>query len=76
MSIHRMMPEEEKRVVQLVNKTNQFNVTTKRYSEEELKKIEADFAARLPKYAKYEITTEKEPIQKFEGKIPPFIALN
>ena len=43
---------------------------------EELKKIEADFAARLPEYAKYEITTEKEPIQKFEGKIPPFIVLN
>lgn len=39
MDIHRMLPEEEKRVVQLVNKTNQFNVTTKRYSEEEIKKI-------------------------------------
>ena len=37
MDIHRMLPEEEKRVVQLVNKTNQFNVTTKRYSEEEIK---------------------------------------
>ena len=37
MVIHRMLPEEEKRVVQLVNKTNQFNVTTKRYSEEEIK---------------------------------------
>lgn len=39
MDIHRMLPEEEKRVVQLVNKTNQFNVTTKRYSEEEIKDI-------------------------------------
>lgn len=37
--IHRMLPEEEKRVVQLVNKTNQFNVTTKRYSEEEIKEL-------------------------------------
>lgn len=39
MSIHRMRAEEEKRVVQLVNKTNQFNVTTKRYSEEEIKDL-------------------------------------
>lgn len=39
MYIHRMMPEEEKRVVQLINKTNQFNVTTKRYSEEEIKEL-------------------------------------
>lgn len=39
MSIHRMLPEEEKRVVQLVNKTNQFNVTTRRYSEEEIKAL-------------------------------------
>lgn len=28
--IHRMRPEEKERVVQLINKTNQFNVTTKR----------------------------------------------
>ena len=39
MIIHRMRPEEEKRVVQLVNKTNQFNVTTRRYSEEEIRKL-------------------------------------
>ena len=39
MDIHRMLPEEEKRVVQLVNKTNQFNVTTKRYTEEEIKEL-------------------------------------
>lgn len=39
MKIHRMLPEEEKRVVQLVNKTNQFNVTTRRYSEEEIKEL-------------------------------------
>lgn len=36
MAIHYMRPEEEKRVVQLINKTNQFNVTTKRYSQEEV----------------------------------------
>lgn len=36
MDIHFMKPEEEKRVTQLINKTNQFNVTTKRYSEEEV----------------------------------------
>lgn len=35
-AIHFMRPEEEKRVVQLINKTNQFNVTTKRYSQEEV----------------------------------------
>lgn len=39
MEIHRMKPEEEKRVAQLTNKTNQFNVTTKRYSEEEIHKL-------------------------------------
>lgn len=39
MRIHRMLPEEEKRVVQLVNKTNQFNVTTRRYGEEEIRKL-------------------------------------
>lgn len=36
MGIHLMKPEEIKRVVQLVNKTNQFNTTTKRYSEEDI----------------------------------------
>ena len=36
MDIHFMTAEEEKRVTQLVNKTNQFNVTTKRYSEEDI----------------------------------------
>lgn len=39
MTLHRMLPEEEKRVVQLVNKTNQFNVTTKRYSAKEIKEL-------------------------------------
>ena len=39
MDIHIMTPEEEKRVTQLTNKTNQFNVTTKRYSEEEIHAI-------------------------------------
>lgn len=36
MDVHFMKAEEEKRVTQLTNKTNQFNVTTKRYSEEEI----------------------------------------
>lgn len=36
MDFHLMRMEEEKRVTQLINKTNQFNVTTKRYSEEEV----------------------------------------
>lgn len=36
MDIHIMKPHEEKRVTQLVNKTNQFNLTTKRYSQEEI----------------------------------------
>lgn len=31
-----MTSKEEKRVVQLINKTNQFNLTTKRYSEDEV----------------------------------------
>lgn len=39
MDIHVMTPEEEKRVTQLTNKTNQFNITTKRYSEEEIHAI-------------------------------------
>lgn len=42
MDIHFMKPGEEKRVVQLVNKTNQFNVTTKRYSEKEIHEMEGD----------------------------------
>lgn len=37
--IHRIRSEELERVTQLVNKTNQFNVTTKRYSKAELEKI-------------------------------------
>lgn len=36
MDIHYMTSEEEKRVVQLIGKTNQFNVTTRRYREEEV----------------------------------------
>lgn len=36
MDIHLMKPEEIKRVVQLINKTNQFNTTTKRYSEDDI----------------------------------------
>ncbi len=41
--IHRMRPEEIGRVTQLINKTNQFNVTTKRYTQDEIEKIAADF---------------------------------
>ncbi len=37
--IHRMRPEELDRVAQLVNKTNQFNVTTKRYTRDEIEAI-------------------------------------
>lgn len=38
--IHRMRPEERERVLQLIQKTNQFNVTTKRYAPRELDAIE------------------------------------
>ena len=37
--IHRMKPNELERVVQLINKTNQFNVTTKRYSLAEINEL-------------------------------------
>ena len=40
--IHTMRPEERERVVQLCNKTNQFNVTTKRYSAADIDEMEAD----------------------------------
>ena len=40
--IHRMRDSEMERVVQLINKTNQFNVTTKRYTQDELQEIAAD----------------------------------
>lgn len=40
--IHRMRPEEIERVTQLINKTNQFNVTTKRYTQAEVKEIAAN----------------------------------
>ena len=40
--IHRMRDAELERVVQLINKTNQFNVTTKRYTQAEVEKIAAD----------------------------------
>ena len=50
LSVHKMRAEEENRVVQLINKTNQFNVTTKRYGAEDLHELlkEADiFTARV-----------------------------
>lgn len=37
--IHRMRPEELERVTQLCNKANQFNVTTKRYTQAEIEDI-------------------------------------
>ncbi len=40
--IHRMREAELERVVQLINKTNQFNVTTKRYTQAEVEEIAAD----------------------------------
>ncbi len=40
--IHRMRPAELERVTQLCNKTNQFNVTTKRYTQSEIEAIAAD----------------------------------
>lgn len=40
--IHRMRPEEKERVAQLIGKTNQFNLTTKRYTTAEIEEIEKD----------------------------------
>ena len=37
--IHRMCPDELERVTQLCNKTNQFNVTTKRYTKAEIQEL-------------------------------------
>ena len=37
--IHRMRPGELERVTQLIHKTNQFNVTTKRYTQAEIEQI-------------------------------------
>ena len=39
--IHRMREPELERVVQLINKTNQFNMTTKRYTQAEVEEIAA-----------------------------------
>ena len=40
--IHRMRDSERERVVQLIGKTNQFNLTTKRYTASEIDEIEND----------------------------------
>ena len=40
--IHRMQDKELERVAQLCNKTNQFNVTTRRYTKTEIEEIAAD----------------------------------
>lgn len=44
-------------------------------SDKELTQIDQDFKSRLPEYVKYEITMDKAPVQKYEGKVPPFISL-
>ncbi len=41
-NIHRLKASELERVVQLINKTNQFNVTTKRYTKVEVEKINSN----------------------------------
>ena len=46
--IHRMKEHELERVTQLINKTNQFNVTTRRYTQSQIEEIAAD-----PKNAVY-----------------------
>ncbi len=45
MDIHLMKPEELKRVVQLVNKTNQFNTTTRRYDQDQISAFNAQINA-------------------------------
>lgn len=45
--IHKMRPEEQERVVQLCNKTNQFNVTTKRYTASDIKRMSDDDGADI-----------------------------
>ncbi len=40
--IHRMREHELERVTQLINKTNQFNVTTRRYTQAQIEEIAAD----------------------------------
>lgn len=42
LDIHPMRPNELERVAQLVNKTNQFNLTAKRYSRTEIEKLAKD----------------------------------
>ena len=45
--IHRMRPEELERVAQLHGKTNQFNLTTRRYTQAEISAMAADPAKRV-----------------------------
>ncbi len=45
--IHRMRENELNRVVQLINKTNQFNVTTKRYTKAEVEEINNNTENRI-----------------------------
>ena len=44
-------------------------------TEKETNTIYSEFKNRLPEYVKYRITTEDKPIQRYEGKIPPFIKM-
>ncbi len=52
LDIHRMTPDETERVVQLCNKTNQFNVTTKRYTKSEIESLrdESDKTGKKTNY--------------------------
>ena len=45
--IHRMKPEELDRTAQLIGKTNQFNLTTKRYTAAEIADMASDPACRI-----------------------------
>ena len=47
LDIHRMRADEFERTLQLINKTNQFNLTTKRYTQVELQNMAADENCRV-----------------------------
>lgn len=47
LAVHAMEDEETTRVAQLTQKTNQFNLTTKRYSERDIKQFQQDPKARI-----------------------------
>jgi FkbH-like protein len=52
MEISSFVPQQRRRITQLINKSNQFNLTTRRYTDDQVREMEADsqcacFAARL-----------------------------